>query len=87
MLSDVHRSGRHVKYPVFLSDCNEQFFRQIFDKWPNIKFQKIRSAGAELFHVDGQTDMTKLRAAFRNFVTAPNMTDCLAVFSPYILCR
>jgi len=37
---------------------------------------KIRSVGAELFHVDGRTDlrrdMTKLIVAFRNFANAPN---------------
>jgi hypothetical protein len=27
--------------------------------------------GAELFHADGQTDMTKVRVAFRNFTNAP----------------
>ena len=27
--------------------------------------------GAELFHVDGRTDMTKLIVAFRNFANAP----------------
>ena len=32
---------------------------------------KIRPVGAELFHADGQTDMTKLIVAFRNFVNAP----------------
>ena len=32
---------------------------------------KIRQVGAELYHVDGRTDMTKLIAAFRNFVNAP----------------
>jgi hypothetical protein len=32
---------------------------------------KIRPVGAELFHADGQTDMTKLIVAFRNFVDAP----------------
>ena len=31
---------------------------------------KIRSVGAELFHHDGQTDMTKLTSAFRNFSNA-----------------
>ena len=34
-------------------------------------FMKIRSVEAELFHADGQTDMTKLIVAFRNFVNAP----------------
>jgi len=32
---------------------------------------KIREIGAELFHADGQTDMTKLIVAFRNSVNAP----------------
>ena len=31
--------------------------------------------GAELFHVDGRTDMTKLIVAFRNFANAPNNND------------
>jgi hypothetical protein len=32
---------------------------------------KIRVIGAELFHADGRTDMTKLIVAFRNFAKAP----------------
>jgi len=32
---------------------------------------KIRPVGDELFHVDGQTGMTKLTVAFLNFVIAP----------------
>jgi hypothetical protein len=32
---------------------------------------KIRAVGAELFHADGQTGMTKLVVAFRNFSNAP----------------
>jgi len=32
---------------------------------------KIRSVGAELFHSDGRTDMTKLKVAFRNSANAP----------------
>jgi hypothetical protein len=32
---------------------------------------KIRSVGAELLHVDGQTDITKLTVAFRNFANVP----------------
>jgi hypothetical protein len=31
----------------------------------------ISPVGAELFHADGQTDMTKLTVAFRNFANAP----------------
>jgi len=32
---------------------------------------KIRPVGAELFHADGRTDMTKLLVAFRNLAKAP----------------
>jgi len=34
---------------------------------------KIRPAGAELFHVDRQTDMTKLKVALRKCTKAPKM--------------
>jgi hypothetical protein len=33
----------------------------------------IFSVGAELFHADGQTDITKVIAAFRNFAKAPKI--------------
>jgi hypothetical protein len=32
---------------------------------------KIHPVGAELFHADGQTDLTKLIVAFHNFTKAP----------------
>jgi hypothetical protein len=32
---------------------------------------KIRPVGAELFHADRRTDMTKLMVVFRNFAKAP----------------
>jgi len=32
---------------------------------------KIRPVGAELFHTDKRTDMTKLLVAFRNSANAP----------------
>jgi hypothetical protein len=33
---------------------------------------KIRPVGAELFHADGQTNMTKLMIAFHDFANALN---------------
>jgi hypothetical protein len=33
---------------------------------------KIPPVGAQLFHADRQTDMTKLTVAFRNFANTPN---------------
>jgi hypothetical protein len=44
----------------------------IFSKKAQISsFIKIRPVGAELFHADVQTDMTKLTVAFRNLENAP----------------
>jgi hypothetical protein len=34
---------------------------------------KICSVGVEFFHVDGETDMTKVIIAFRNFANAPKL--------------
>jgi len=52
-----------------------QFSLQIFENTQVSNFMKIRSAGAELFHADGQTGgnrhTTKTTGAFRNFVNAP----------------
>jgi hypothetical protein len=46
-----------------------QFF---FSKNTQISnFMKIRLVGAELFHADKRTGMTKLIVAFRNFSDAP----------------
>jgi hypothetical protein len=43
-----------------------------FSKNPQISnFMEIRPVGAELFHADGWTDMTKLIVAFRNFANKP----------------
>jgi hypothetical protein len=58
--------GLYVKYPLFLSDFNETWiFSTYIRKSPQISdFMKIRPVGAELFHADGRTDMTKLIVAF-----------------------
>jgi len=34
---------------------------------------KTRLMGAELFHADRRTDITKLKVAFRNFANAPKI--------------
>jgi hypothetical protein len=36
---------------------------------------KISSVGAELFHVDGGTEMTELIVAFRNFANTPKIDE------------
>ena len=47
-----------------------EFSGQIFEKFSNIKLREIRLVGTELFHADGQTDMTKLTVAFCDFANA-----------------
>jgi hypothetical protein len=42
-----------------------------FEKSLKSNFIKIRRVDVELFHANGQTDMTKLIVAFRNFANAP----------------
>jgi len=69
-----------------------QAFRRIFV--PN--FVKISSVGAELFHADGRTDrrdtdrrtdMTKLMAAFRNFIKAPKNCYIISVIIIVVLLK
>ena len=59
----------HVKYPFFLSDINETWiFLTGFRKNTQISNNmKIHSVGAESFHADRRTDMTKLIVAFHIF--------------------
>jgi hypothetical protein len=47
---------------------------------------KIRPVGAELFLADGQTDMTKLIVAFRNFANAhKTVKKIMLVYSHFSL--
>jgi hypothetical protein len=64
--------GLRVKYLFFSFPIVRHLnFLNIFSKNSQISnFMKLRSMRAELFHADGQTDMTKLTVAFRNFVNA-----------------
>jgi hypothetical protein len=63
----------HEKYPLFLYDFSETLiFIDRFSKNPQMSnFMKIVLLGAELFHADGRTDVTKLIVAFRNFEKVP----------------
>ena len=48
------------------------YFLNRFSKNNHISnFMKIRPLGAEFFHADRRTDMTKLTDPFRNFAKAP----------------
>ena len=63
----------HVKYPLFLSDSNETWiFSTDFRKKFEYNFNQNPSSGSRVVAC-GQTDMTKLKVAFRNFAKAPKM--------------
>jgi hypothetical protein len=49
--------GRHVKYPSFLVDFDENlsFLDRVSKSHQISNLMKIRPLGAELFHADGQT--------------------------------
>jgi len=46
----------HIKYPIFFSDLKIDFSRQIFEKYPNIKFNENPSSGNPVVPPDGQMD-------------------------------
>jgi len=55
-----------------------EFSRHFFEKYPNTKFHENPSSGSRVVpcgwadgRIDGQTEMTKLIVAFRNFANAP----------------
>ena len=62
-------SGRQVKCPLLMSDCNETGI--VLDRFSKntqtSNMAKIHSVGAEFFHAEKRTDMTKLTVGFRNF--------------------
>jgi hypothetical protein len=65
-----------VKYPLFLSDFNETRIFSIDYKKTQISIlMKIHPEGAELFHVDGQTDMTKLTVALLKKIRILNVSS------------
>ena len=65
-----------------------EFSGRIFEKkvFRCKTFMKILPVGAELYHTDGQTDMTKLIVALRTFANAPPkklpilLTECIYMF-------
>ena len=71
--------GFHVKCPLFLSDFKKlEFFRQISEKYSNIKIHKNVPSGSRIVpcrrtngRMDGQTDMMKLIVAYQSFTNAP----------------
>jgi hypothetical protein len=60
-----------------------EIFRQIFEKYSNVKFHENSSSGGRVGpcgRADGQTDITKLTVAFRNFANAPAKQEVIRTF-------
>ena len=45
-----------------------EFCHWTFEKYSDIKFHKHSYSGGQVFHEDGQMNMTKLKVTFHNFV-------------------
>jgi hypothetical protein len=73
-----------VKYPLFMSDFNETWtFSTDFRQKAQIQsFIKNPSNGSRVVPC-GQTDMTKLIVAFRNFANAPKIALGMRVTASY----
>jgi len=74
--------GLHVQYPLLLSDLTKlELSRQIFEKYPNIKFHKNLSSSSRVVpcgRTEGLIDMNKLIVAFRNFATQPKNSTIIS---------
>jgi len=77
-MTNAHRYSR--KLPSYFCQVlmNHEFSQQSFEKYSNIIFHEYLSIGSRVTphgRTDGQTDMTKLIVAFRNFVNSPKNYD------------
>jgi len=67
---NAHKSSRKVVYYSCQISMRLEFPQQIFEKKSNIKFREHPGCGRRVFPRE-QTDMTKIRVAFRNFGNSP----------------
>ena len=66
-------TGRHAKTRYsFQILMNLDLSRQIFRSFSS-NFMKICPEGADLFHADGETELTELVVAYRNFAKEPKI--------------
>jgi len=66
---------------MYVRSKTSKFSRQILVKFSkNKNFTQIHPVGADLFHPDGQTDMTKVIFALRNdFANTPKY-ECVSIW-------
>jgi hypothetical protein len=82
-------SDLRVKYPLFFSDFNETWiFTTVLENYSDIKFHENPSSGSRVVpcgQTDGQTGMTKLIVALRNFAKTPNNEENIKIGTKYSL--
>ena len=71
IIINIHRSPRTLPVILVTFWSNVNFLDRFSKNTQIPNLIKIHPVEAELFHVDGRTDMTKPRAAFRYCVSAP----------------
>ena len=78
IITNVHRSSSKVPAILVTLQSKLNFLDRFLksNQIPNLT--EIRPVGAEFFHADGRTDMTKLMVAFRNSANAPKTVSLLA---------
>jgi hypothetical protein len=66
-------TGLRVYYSSFFPDFNDNFTRQILEKYTHLNLHENPSSGSRVVQcrrTDGQTDRTKLIVTFRNFANS-----------------
>jgi hypothetical protein len=86
-MSSKMSNPHHVKYPVFLSDFNEIWILST-DFRKSLKYEvsskSVQWEQSYSMRADGQTDITELIVAFRNFANAPKKDFYLKIqFVPH----
>jgi len=71
IIINLNRSSCTVPVVLARLQRNLKFFDRLSGNTEIRNFKEIRQVGAELFHMDGETDVMKLVVTFLSFTNAP----------------